>query len=117
MKYGAKKCPPEEVTDLTFPITESTGTASKKSRSFFQTTSVGAQQTLPGATEAANVAIAHWILANDKHHNTAEDIFSSACSGVSKTVGLIISHQQDMKLVESSWLLHMKHITKRRFQR
>ena len=43
MKYGAKKHPPEEVNDPTSPITESTGAASKKSRSFFQTTLVGTQ--------------------------------------------------------------------------
>ena len=73
MKHGAKKHPPDDVTDLTSPITKSTGTSSKKSRSFFQTILVGARQTSPGATQAANVAITHSILANDKAHTTAED--------------------------------------------
>jgi hypothetical protein len=80
-----RKRPPEELQDITqaSPLTVSTASgetfrsfASRKvsKQTSIQTTLNGVRGTTSAeARHKANVAIAHWILANDNAHNSAED--------------------------------------------
>ena len=80
-----RKRPPKELQDLTLasPLTVSTAsgstflsTVSRKvpKHASLQTTLNGVRGTTSAeARHKANVAIAHWILANDNAHNSAED--------------------------------------------